>query len=43
MEALIVDHIRRYAELVLLAQLGRVTRPAPAQVRQRIAEILTIR
>ena len=37
MEVLIVDHARRDAALVLLSGLGRLTRAAPAPVRDQIA------
>ena len=43
MEALIVDSVRREASLVLLSQVGRATRKAPAQVRRQISNVLTIR
>jgi uncharacterized protein (TIGR03435 family) len=43
MDALIVDRIRRDPALVLLAQVGRLTRAAPPRVRQHIANALTIR
>jgi uncharacterized protein (TIGR03435 family) len=43
MDALIVDRIRRDPALVLLAGIGRITRGAPAAVRQRIADVLTVR
>jgi uncharacterized protein (TIGR03435 family) len=42
MEVLVVDSIQRDAALVLLAEVGRITRSAPAQVRQGIARVLTI-
>jgi uncharacterized protein (TIGR03435 family) len=42
MEVLVVDSIQRDAALVLLAEVGRITRHAPAQVRQGIARALTI-
>lgn len=41
MEALIVDRIWRDPELVILAHVGRMMRWAPAQVRQRIAGVLS--
>jgi uncharacterized protein (TIGR03435 family) len=43
MDALIVDRIRRDPALVLLAQVGRLTRAAPPRVRQQIANALTMR
>jgi uncharacterized protein (TIGR03435 family) len=43
METLIVDRIRRDPALVLFDQVGRITRAAPAPVRQRIADVLTMR
>jgi uncharacterized protein (TIGR03435 family) len=43
MDALVVDRIRRDAALVLLAQVGRLTRAAPPLVRQQIANVLTMR
>ena len=43
LDALIVDSIRRDPALVLLEHVGRMTRGAPPYVRQRIADILTIR
>jgi uncharacterized protein (TIGR03435 family) len=43
MEALIVDGIRRDPALLLLGEVGRLTRAAPPQVRRLIAEALTIR
>jgi uncharacterized protein (TIGR03435 family) len=43
LESLIVDRIQRDPALVLFGQLGRFTRGAPAQVRQSIANALTMR
>jgi uncharacterized protein (TIGR03435 family) len=43
MDALIVDRIRRDPTLVVLAQIGRITRGAPTNVRQQIANALTMR
>jgi uncharacterized protein (TIGR03435 family) len=43
LDALIVDSIQRDAALLLLAQVGRFTRAAPLVVRQRLADIMTIR
>jgi len=43
MDALIVDRIRPEPALVLLAGIGRITRGAPTPVRQRIADVLTVR
>jgi uncharacterized protein (TIGR03435 family) len=43
METLIVDRIQRDPALVLFDQVGRLTRAAPAQVRKRIADVLTMR
>jgi uncharacterized protein (TIGR03435 family) len=43
MDALIVDRIWRDPTLVVLAQIGRITRGAPQRVRQHIANALTMR
>jgi uncharacterized protein (TIGR03435 family) len=43
MEALIVDGIQPDPALRLLAQVGRIARGAPRYVRQRLANVLTIR
>ena len=43
MDALIVDAIDRDASLTLLAQVGRLTRPAPAKMRRWIADAMTTR
>jgi uncharacterized protein (TIGR03435 family) len=43
MDALIVDAINRDASLLLLAQVGRLTRPAPPPMRRWIAEAMTTR
>jgi uncharacterized protein (TIGR03435 family) len=40
LETLIVDRIRRDPALVLFDHVGRITRAAPAPVRQRIADVL---
>jgi uncharacterized protein (TIGR03435 family) len=40
MEALIVDGIRRDVSLVVLEQIGRISRAAPPRLRQRIAHVL---
>lgn len=42
LEALVVDDIRRDGALLLLAEIGRLTRRAPPQFRQRIADVLRI-
>ena len=42
MEALIIDGFRRDPALVLLEQIGRVTRVAPPHLRQHIGELFTI-
>jgi uncharacterized protein (TIGR03435 family) len=42
MEALIVDSVRRDPSLLLLAEIGRLTRAAPSNLRHRIAQALTI-
>jgi len=43
MEALIVDSVRRDAGLVLLEGADRLTRGAPADLRRKIANLLTVR
>ena len=42
-EALIIDRIRRDPALVLFDGIGRLTRAAPAGVRQSIADVLMVR
>jgi hypothetical protein len=42
-EALIVDKIRRDPALVLFDGIGRLTRAAPAGLRQTIADVLIVR
>lgn len=43
MPVLIVDSARPDPALILLAQVGRATKAAPQEVRQQIADILTVR
>jgi hypothetical protein len=43
MDTLIVDRIQREPALVLLGGIARITRGAPTSVRQRIANVLTVR
>jgi uncharacterized protein (TIGR03435 family) len=43
MEALVVDSIHRDVSMVLLAQVGRMTRRAPPELREQIARVFSIR
>jgi uncharacterized protein (TIGR03435 family) len=42
LEVLVVDSIRRDASMVLLGEIGRITRSAPPQLRRTIANVLTM-